>query len=75
MYANKMVKYNNDGKEETHDIYIHSGNKRISDIRQFDSVYDEAMDDINQKLTDDMGESSGWVMDIISSIDVNIGRM
>ena len=41
-------------------------------MEQFDEVYYEAMDEINQKLADYIGESSGWVMDRIRSIDVNI---
>ena len=44
-------------------------------MEQFDEVYDEAMDKINQNFEAYMGEASGWVMDRISSIDVNIARL
>ena len=44
-------------------------------MEQFDEVYDEAMDKINQEFEKYMGEQSGWVMDRISSIDLNIARL
>ena len=44
-------------------------------MEQFDDVYDEAMDKINQNFQKYMGEASGWVVDRISSIDVKISRL
>ena len=41
-------------------------------MEQFDEVYDEAMDKINQNSEAYMWEVSGWVMDKISTIEVNI---
>ena len=44
-------------------------------MEQFDEVYNEAMGNINQNFEKYMGEASGWVMDRIHSIDLNIARM
>ena len=71
VYKFQLVKYNIDREEETQDVYLHSGNRRKIYMEQFDEVYYEAMDEINQKLADYIGESAVWVMDRIRSIDVN----
>ena len=70
-----MLKYDNDGGEDSQDVYLHNGNRRIFDMEQFDEVYDEAMDKINEEFEKYMGEAPGWVIDRISSIDVNIARI
>ena len=44
-------------------------------MEQFDEVHDEAMDKINQNFEAYMGDTTGWVIDLISSIDVNMARM
>ena len=44
-------------------------------MEEFDQEYDEAMDKINEELESFTGEGSGWVLDEISSIDLNIARM
>ena len=43
-------------------------------MEEFDTVYDEAMDKIKQDFEAYIGEQSGWVLDEISSIDLNIAR-
>ena len=43
-------------------------------MEEFDEVYDEAMEKINHDFEKYMGEQSGWVLDSISSIDLNIAR-
>ena len=74
LFHSELEKYS-DGEEDTQDAYFHSANRRILDMEQFDEVYDEAMDKINQNFEIYMGESSGLVMNRISSIDVNIARL
>ena len=44
-------------------------------MEQFDEEYDEAMEKINEEFEAWMGEGSGWVMDRISSIDLNKARL
>ena len=43
-------------------------------MEEFDEVYDVAMEKIKHDFEAYMGEQSGWVMDEISSIDLNIAR-
>ena len=70
-----MVKYNNDEEEmESTDVYFHSANRRIFNMEQFDTEYDEAMDNINEKFGKYMGEQSGWVLDEIRAVNLNIAR-
>jgi len=64
VYKVRLVKYSD----------FQSENWRILDIDEFDTVYDDAMDKINQDFEAYMGESSRWVMDEISSIDLKIAR-
>ena len=42
---------------------------------EFDYVYEQAMTKINDEFEVWMGEGSGWVMDEISSIYLNISRL
>ena len=75
VYQCKMVKYNNDEEEmESTDVYFHSANRRIFNMEQFDTEYDEAMDNINEKFGKYMGEQSGWVLDEIRAVNLNIAR-
>ena len=41
---------------------------------QFDEVYDEAMDKINEDFETYTGEGSGWILDQIESVDLHIAR-
>ena len=50
-------------------------NRRILNMYEFDDVYEQAMTKINDEFEVWMGEGSGWVMDRINSIDLNIARM
>ena len=60
---------------ESTDVYLHSGNRRLLDMEEFDEEYDEAMDKIKDELENYTGEGSGWVLDEISSIYLNIARL
>ena len=41
---------------------------------QFDEVYNEAMNKINEDFEAWMGEGSGWIMDKIESVDLHIAK-
>ena len=41
---------------------------------QFDEVYSEHMDKINEEFETYTGEGSGWMMDHIESVDLHIAR-
>ena len=43
-------------------------------MEEFDTEYGEAMDNINEKFGKYMGESSGWVLDSIRAINLNVAR-
>ena len=75
VYIVELEKYDTDLDEETQDVYLNSGNRRLLNMEEFDQEYDEAMDKINEELENFMGEGSGWVMDEISSIYLNIARL
>ena len=75
VYKVELEKYDADWEEDTKKVYFHSANRRITDMEQFDEVYDEAMEKINEEFEAWMGEGSGWEMDRISSIDLNIARL
>merc|ERR1711954_489083 len=74
VYKVELEKYH-DGEEESTDVYLHSGNRRLLNMDEFDQEYDEAMDKINEELENYTGEGSGWVLDGISSIDLHIARL
>ena len=75
VYQCKLVKYNNDWEEMgSTDVYFHSSTKRLFSMEEFDECYGEAMGNINEKFGKYMGESSGWVLDSISAINLNVAR-
>ena len=75
VYKCKLIKYNlEDDKEEYTEVYFHSRNRRLLSIEEFEENYHEALDTINGKLGDYMGESSGWMMDSIKAVNLNIAR-
>ena len=43
-------------------------------MEEVDEVYDDAMTKINDEFEVWMGEGSGWVMDRITSLYLNIAR-
>ena len=46
--------------------------RRLLSIEEFEDNYEEAMDVINEKHGAYMSESSGWMMDSISNVNLNI---
>merc|ERR1711954_67556 len=75
VYKYKLVKSNKEGEEEEYtEVYFHSKNRRLLSIEEFEENYEEAFDTINGKLGDYMGESSGWMMDSIKAVNLNIAR-
>ena len=60
--------------EESNDVYFHSRKILLFSIEEFQDNYDDAMDGINGKLGDFMGESSGWILDSITAVNLNIAR-
>ena len=43
-------------------------------MEEFDTKYGEAMGNINEKFGKYMGEQSGWVLDSIRAIKLNVAR-
>ena len=43
-------------------------------MEEFDTEYGEAMEKINAKFGNYMGEQSGWVLDSIKAINLNVAR-
>ena len=43
-------------------------------IDEFEEEYEDAINMINGKLGDYMGESSGWIMECITSVDLSIAK-
>ena len=43
-------------------------------MEEFDERYGKPMGNINEKFGKYMGESSGWVLDIIKAINFNVAR-
>merc|ERR1711954_58762 len=75
VYEVELEKYG-DGEEDDYKmVHLHSANRRILDMYEFDDVYEQAMTKINDQFEVWMGEGSGWVMDRINSISLNIARM
>merc|ERR1712082_460509 len=75
VYKVELEQYNHDGEEESTDVYLDSGNRRLLNMEEFDQEYDEAITKIKDELENYTGEGSGWVLDEISSIYLNIARL
>ena len=74
VYKVRLVKVDANGEEEREVAFFHSANRRILDMYHFDTVYDEAMKEINEDFETYTGEGSGWMMDLIESVDLHIAR-
>merc|ERR1711954_383223 len=75
VYEVELEKYDDGEEDYNKTVYLHSANRRILDMYEFDDVYEQAMTKIKDEFEDWMGEGSGWVMDEISSIYLNIARL
>ena len=75
VYKCTLIKYNpKEDKEEYIEVYFYSRSRSLLSIEEFEENYEEALDTINGKLGDYMGESSGWMMDSINAVNLNIAR-
>merc|ERR1712112_726437 len=75
VYEVELEKYGDGEEDDNKTVHLHSANRRILNMYEFDDVYEQAMTKINDQFEDWMGEGSGWVMDRINSIYMNIARM
>ena len=74
VYGCKMAKFNVDGEVENRDVFFHSRNRRLLHMEEFEEEYEDAINGINGKLGDYMGEGSGWQMDSINTVNLSIAR-
>merc|ERR1711954_177560 len=75
VYQCKLMKYNLDDDTVVYtEVYFHSINRRLITIQEFDTEYGGAIDKINGKLGDYMSESSGWQIDSINAVNLNIAK-
>ena len=75
VYQCKLMKYNLDDDTVVYtEVYFHSRNRRLISIQEFEENYQNAIDTINGKLGDYMGESSGWQIDSINAVNLNIAK-
>merc|ERR1712081_137209 len=75
VYKVELEQYGNGEEDDNKTVYLHSANRRILNMYEFDDVYEHAMTKINDQFENFMAEGSGLVMDDISSISLNIARM
>ena len=70
----KLLKYNSEGEEEYTEVYFHGKNRRLLTLDEFEENYVNAMDTINTKLGNFMTDGSGWMMDSIKHVNLNIAK-
>merc|ERR1711954_21547 len=75
VYVVELEKYGDGEEDDNKTVHFHSANRRILNMYEFDDVYEQAMTKQNDQFEVWMGEGSGWVMDRINSISLNIARM
>merc|ERR1712112_360722 len=75
VYEVELEKYGDGEEDDNKTVHLNSANWRILNMYEFDDVYEQAMTKINDQFEVWMGEGSGWVMDRINSISLNIARM
>ena len=73
-YKVRLVKVDMEGEEERVVKHFNSGNRRLLDMEEFDEVYGEHMDKLNDDLENYTGEGSGWVLEQIESLFLQISR-
>ena len=66
----KLIKYKCEGVEESKEVYFNT--RKLFSIDGFNYLFNEAIDDRNEKLDNYMSEQPEWVMDKISTIILNI---
>ena len=60
----KLIKYNCEGDEESKEVFFNT--KKLLSIDGFNELYDDVMENMNEKLDKYMSEQPEWVMDEIS---------
>ena len=73
-YKVRLVKVDMEGEEERVVKHFNSGNRRLLDMEEFDEEYRGHMDKINDELENYTGEGSGWVLEQIESLFLQISR-
>ena len=71
-YKIKLDKVTSEGENVTTTAYLHSTNRSILDNSQVGDEYDESVNEIDTRLGQYMGEASGWIMDVVENIHLNI---
>ena len=74
VYKVKLVKVNANEEEERVDAYFNSANRRVLHMDQFDEVYAQHMDKINEELESYTKLGSGWMLEEIKSIYLHISK-
>ena len=72
-YSVRLVR-SNDGEEERLVTNFNSGNRRLIHMEEFDEEYRGHMDKINEELENFTGEGSGWQLEEIESVFLQISR-
>ena len=68
----KLDKVNSEGEDVTTTAFLHSTNRRILDKSQVGDEYDESVNEVETRLGQYMGEASGWILDKVQNVHVNI---
>ena len=68
----KLDKVTSEGENVTTTAYLHSANRRILDQSEVGVEYDESVNEIDTRLGQYIGEASGWMMDVVNNIHLNI---
>ena len=69
-----MEKYSNDGEIDERSPYFHSATRRLTDMSQFDELFDAGIAKILKKFEEWVSEGSGWVLKRINSITIKIAK-
>ena len=73
VYKVRLVR-SNDGGVERHLHNFNICNRRLLNIEEFDQEYRWHMDKINEELENFTGQGSGWVLEEIESVFIEISR-
>ena len=73
-YSVRLVRSNDDEEEQRHVQNFNSGNRRLIHMEDFDEEYRNLMDKLNEELESFTGEGSGWQLEEIESVFLQISR-
>ena len=71
-YKVNLIKYDDEGNQEDKPAWFDSNTRRILNSENMEQKYDESVNQINDNFGRDMGEQSGWTLDKIENVWVNI---